>query len=204
MTYETREQYLNAFIEAAREQFNAVGAPLPLNVRVSVGFTSKGSRGKRIGECWSSDASADGHFEIFISPQIENVAHVCDVLTHELVHAALGIAEGHGKKFGRVARALGLEGPLTATQAGKGWYDWALPIIETLGDMPYAQIDGGTRTGRPKQKTSLLKVECPCCGFVARVTSKHITPHAHLNCPVPECVGVLMVEGGEQDEQDGE
>ena len=196
MTYETREDWLNAFIDRARPAFEAANAPLPMNVRVAVGFTSRGVKGNRIGECWSSDASEDGHFEIFIKPTLNDVARVCDVLTHELIHAAVGLDKGHNQHFKRVATSLGLGGKMTATVATAAWYAWALPIIEALGPMPYgALVTDGLSSARKKQSTSLLKVECPACGWLARVTAKHITPHAHLNCPAPGCIGELICEG---------
>ena len=192
--FTTREAWLEAFIDASRSRFDAANAPLPLNVRVAVGFTSKGTRGNRIGECWSDSASDDGHFEIFIKPTLTDAARICDVLTHELIHAAVGIAEGHGQAFRRVALSLGLGGSMTATVAQAGWYEWAMPIIESLGPLPYAALHGGFNTGRPKQSTSLLKVECPACGWLARVTAKHIDKYSHLNCPVPDCSGVLITD----------
>ena len=192
MTYTVREDWLNAFVTAARPVFDKAGFPLPEKVRVSVGFTSAGSRGKRIGECWTDDASADGHFEIFLKPTMQTDARIADVLTHELCHAACGIAAGHGKAFKACAKAVGLEGPAKSTTAGTGWYDWALPVLATLGPLPYAELKDGIHTGRPKQKTALLKVECPSCGWLARVTNKHIEAHSHLNCPVPGCEGELV------------
>jgi hypothetical protein len=42
-------------------------------------------------------------------------------------------------------------------------------------------------------------MECPACGFLARVTRKHIAPHPFLNCPVPDCAGELICEGVEAD-----
>lgn len=192
--YATREEYLNAFIEKARPQFERVNAPLPSNVRVAVGFTSRGIKGSRIGECWSDTASDDGHFEIFIKPTLTDVTRICDVLTHELIHAAVGLDKGHNAHFKRVSTSLGLMGKATATQAGADWYAWALPIIAELGDMPYAALTGDISSARKKQATALLKTECPVCGFLARVTRKHIAPHSHLNCPVPDCVGELVCE----------
>lgn len=192
--YATREEYLNAFIEKARPHFQRVNAPLPSNVRVAIGFTSRGVKGTRIGECWSSDASADGNFEIFIKPTMEGAARICDVLTHELIHAAVGLDAGHNPHFKRVATSLGLTGPATATVAGQEWYKWALPIITELGDMPYGALSGEHSSARKKQATALLKVECPVCGWLARVTKKHISPHGYLNCPVPECSGELHCE----------
>lgn len=192
--FETREEWLNAFIDASRERFAEAGAPLPLNVRVAVGFTSKGLRGRSIGECWSDVASDDGHYEIFIKPTLEGEARICDVLSHELVHAACGLDKGHGPYFKRVATSIGLVGKMTATVAGADWMKWALPIIEALGPMPYAALHGGQSSGAPKQKAYLLKMECPACGFTARVTAKHIDPHSHLNCPVPDCIGELLAD----------
>lgn len=193
--YATREDWLNAFIDVARPIFASANAPLPINLRVSVGFTSKGFRGNRIGECWSSDASEDGHYEIFLKPTIHDRTKVCEVLTHELIHAAVGIPAGHGTAFRRVATAVGLGGKMTSTIAMADWYKWALPLIDSLGPMPYAAIDGDAlSSGKPKQATALLKVECPVCGWLARVTNKHIAPHSALNCPVPDCVGVLICE----------
>jgi hypothetical protein len=196
--YETREEYLNGFIAKARPHFERVGAPLPTNIRVSVGFTSRGAgraKKERIAEIWSDTASGDGHFEIFVTPTLPDTARICDAVTHELIHAAVGLAANHGAHFKRVATSLGLTGPAAMTVAGEDWYAWALPIIAELGDMPYSALTAdGANSARKKQKTSLLKMECPACGFIARVTRKHIAPHTHLNCPVPECDGVLVQE----------
>jgi hypothetical protein len=201
MNYDTREQYLNAFIEGARPEFERVNAPLPSNIRVSVGFTSAGSRAKsgarRIAEVWSDTASGDGHFEIFIEPTINEVARICDALTHELAHCAVGLDAGHSAAFKRVVTALGLVGPARMTVAGEKWYAWANPLIESLGTMPYAALTGEQSSARAKQKTHTLKTECPACGWLARVTRKHIEPHPFLNCPVPDCPGELICEAVE-------
>lgn len=194
--YTTREDWLNAFIDKARPVFEAANAPLPVNVRVAVGFTSRGVKGARIGECWSDSASEDGHFEIFIKPTLDGAARICDVLSHELVHAAVGIQAGHGPAFKRVALAIGLQGKMTATTASADWYKWALPIIDALGPLPYGALSTeGFSTSRKNQRTALLKAECPACGWLARVTAKHVDAHSHLNCPVPDCMGQLLVEG---------
>lgn len=196
--YTTREDWLNAFIHEARPIFASANAPLPINVRVSVGFTSKGFKGSRIGECWSSDSSEDGHFEIFIKPTLDGAAKICEVLTHELIHAAVGLAAGHGSPFKRVALTLGLAGKMTATHAVAEWYAWALPIIDRLGPLPYGALnESGLTSSRKKQTAYLLKVQCPACEWTARVTAKHLDGHAHLNCPVPDCTGMLFAEGGE-------
>lgn len=192
--YATREEWLNAFVQAAKPQFIAVGAPLPEKVRVSVGFTSGGKRGKSIGECWSEMCSEDGHFEIFLKPTTQTDSRLADILTHELIHAAVGLAAGHGKDFKRVAVALGLGGKMTSTVALEGWYAWALPILSRLGPMPYAAMTLGQSSAKPKQKTNLLKCECDACGFTARITAKWAyTDAGTMRCPDPDCDGTLNV-----------
>lgn len=200
--YTTREAWLNEFVNRARPVFEAANFPLPEKVRVSVGFTSGGNRGRAIGECWNDTASADGHFEIFLRPTMQTDARICDVLTHELCHAAAGLDAKHGKQFKAACNAVGIvaaEKSMTNTVASPQWYTWALPILDALGPLPYAEIQDGANTARPKQRTNLLKVECTSCGWLARVTTKHIAPHDHLNCPVPDCVGVLLTDGPEED-----
>jgi hypothetical protein len=192
-TFATREAWLNKFKDAARPCFEDAGFPLPENVRVSIGFPSGGTRGRAIGECWSAVASKDGHFEIFLRPSIETDARIADVLTHELVHAAVGLEAKHGKPFKRCATALGLEGKMTATVAGDGWRKWALPILEELGPMPGAPLTEMKKLGK-KQTTRMLKCECSDCGFVFRTTRSHIGSHPEgLRCPAPECGGEVVV-----------
>lgn len=203
MTYATREEYLEAFIDAARPHFDAANASLPANVRVAVGFTSGGTRGTRIGECWSSDASEDGYFEIFIKPTLADPTRVCDVLTQQLIHAAIGLNKGRGPEYKRVATSLGYTGKMTAPSATNSWYSWALPVISKLGDMPYGALSNdGISSARAKQTAAMLKLECPVCHWLARATRKHISPHAYLSCPAPTCDGELVCEELEQDDAD--
>ena len=96
MTHQTRESWLNAVALGMAPLFEALDAPLPDRVRVAIGFTSRGAKGKAIGECWDNRLSADGHFEIFIRPDLAHApdampAQIAAILAHELVHAAVGI-----------------------------------------------------------------------------------------------------------------
>lgn len=187
----TREAWLMEFIANARPHFDRVGFPLGENVRVSIGFTSKGSRGKRIGECWSSLASRDGTFEILIVPTLEEPSRIADILTHELVHAAVGIEEGHGKVFKACATALGLTGKMTATVAGEEWHRWADPIVAALGPLPHAALDG-ISSSEKKQTTRLLKCECQACGAIVRAA--HKVAVFIDQCPISECGGEMTCD----------
>lgn len=192
--YDTREAWLTTFAAMAAEEFVKADAPLDLDrIRIGVGYPSTGKRSKRIGECWYSTTAADGAHEIFLHPTLQaDVARICDVLTHELIHAALPDGEGHGKNFRRVAKALGLEGKMTATVAGDRWREWALPIIEALGEFPGAAFNDGASVGGPKKQTTrYLKTTCTHCDFTARITRKHLNAADILQCPVPTCEGHL-------------
>jgi hypothetical protein len=191
--FDTREEWLVAFMEAAKPVFLEAGHPIPLNTRVSVGFTSNGYKSNAVGECWMSEASSDGHFEIFINPTTQTDARIADIFTHELCHAALATTK-HDKQFGNLARALGLDGKLTATVAGSEWYRWAAPILDSIGAMPYGEIKANMQPPKPKKATFTLKTYCPQCGWLARVTKRHIESHSYLNCPVPDCDGQLVTE----------
>lgn len=111
MTHDNRESWLNAVAAGMAPLFEALDAPLPARVRVAIGFTSAGAKGKAIGECWDNRLSADGHFEIFIRPDLAHAPHamptqIAAILAHELVHAAVGIPAGHGKAFNGSRLAL--------------------------------------------------------------------------------------------------
>lgn len=189
MKITSREDWLNAFIKLARPQFAAAGSPIPEKVRASVGLTSKGLRSNRIGECWSKACSKDAAFEIFVAPHLQsNGSRVADILTHELVHAAVGLAAGHGPLFAKCAKALGLTGKMTATVAGPGWHAWADPLIKKLGPLPGADLNGGTSSAPKKQTTRMIKLSCDCCSWSCRTTRQHIVEE--LGCPT-DCGGML-------------
>jgi hypothetical protein len=191
-THPTREAWLNAFTDAARPIFADRGHAIPERVRVSIGFTSGGRRSRAIGECWNACVSSDDHFEIFLRPSLETDSRIADVLTHELIHAAVGLEAKHGKLFKRCMAAVGLTGKATATVAGPDWHSWADPILAALGPMPRGTLSDGANSGKPKQSTRMLKLECPDCGFSCRTTAKHIDANPEgLRCPSLDCDGML-------------
>lgn len=190
-TFTTREQWLQAFTTEARKVFLDAGYVVP-DVRVSVGFTSKGAKGNRIGECWVPEASEDETPEIFITPAIGDASRIADIHTHELIHAT-GI-RGHKADFVRCMKAVGLEGKPTATTAGDAWRAWANPIIEKLGPLPHAALSGANGgSTEKKQSTRMIKCECSSCGFVFRTSSKWLETGADLGCPDRDCEGDLEI-----------
>ena len=173
MTINNREDWLSAAVSELRPFFDAVGAPLPANVRVTCGFPSNAKRSGAIGECWADTASADKTFEVLISPVLDDPLRVFDVLVHELCHSTAG-AMNHGVNFQKVAALM----HLVPSAGPKGWKATGpatsfIPtfgaIVDSLGAYPHAAL---TMSNRKVQTTRMLKAVCPSCGYTVRLTSK--------------------------------
>jgi len=183
----TREEWLMAATELVAPLFDGVAERNP--VRVSVGFPAgRGSLRTTIGQCHYM--SEDGIPQLFIHPKLTDPIKVLDVLVHELCHAYLPVGSGHGKEFGKVARAVGLEGKLTATDAGEDLRTDLEQIVEVLGEYPHAGLDAASIK---KQGTRMIKCECQDCGFVYRTTAKWLDAASGLRCPDVECYGMVTV-----------
>lgn len=221
MSIELREAWLNAMADRMAPRFEALGFPLP-PFRVSIGFTSGGQRSKANAEVWSDAACEDGRFHIFICPDYDEPVMVASLLAHELAHAAVGLDQGHGGNFARVALTIGLKRPLTATTPGPKFEEWVAPFVEELGTFPHKRLEfsRGMRMQRrkraaagmaeteieevesepvtsapPKQGTRLLKAWCEECGYTVRVTKKWLevgAPH----CPKHGAMTPEVYPGG--------
>lgn len=199
--YETREEWLFAAGEGMRDMFAEAGYELPEKIRYAVAFSSKGAKGKHIGEHWRPEASEDGFHNIIIRADIANVPDVLAIIAHELVHAVMPMGEGHGKRFSACARAIGLEGKMTATNAGPILTERLAGLADALGEFPHGKLDFAV-TEIKKQNTRMLKAECTCCGYTIRLTKKWAEVGLP-DCPVDRiplhCAGI-----GEDDDGEGE
>jgi hypothetical protein len=181
---DSREDWLNAAINALRPLAKARGYTLPDKVRVSCGFPK--GKSKAIGQCWSQLASKDGTFETFISPVIEETTRVLDILVHELGHAAVGLEAKHGPKFARFCKAFHLVGPWKATTAGPEFNDKVFaPVMHALGGMkyPHAAMLDCLSTAPKKQTTRNLKCVCKDCSYTCRATAKWLDTVGPPLCP---------------------
>jgi hypothetical protein len=163
-----REEWLRDLVDALRDRYDG---ELPETVHVSVGFTSKGMRSTRVGECWHGIASSDGAPHVFIHPLISDGVDVAAILVHELVHACRPTAK-HGPAFKQMAIRLGLTGKMTATVPSDELRASLAEVIEDIGPYPHPQLSGGGSSNGPKQTTRMLKLECPECGYLVRTSSK--------------------------------
>lgn len=184
----TREQWLNAAVESFRPYFLGHGLTVP-PLRISCGFPSKGATSptkRRIGECWDGLTAADGKPQLFISPFLDEVATEGGVLAtvvHEIIHATIGCEAGHGPKFVKTMKRVGLAGKATATVAGPD----LLPLIERVGGElgAYPHVKLSLKLERKKQTTRMRKCECLACGYTVRLTQKWID----IGFPICPAVG---------------
>jgi hypothetical protein len=178
-----RQQWLEAVVEALRRRFADVGYTIPEKVRTTIGWPKRKASCGAIGECWSTEASSDQHAECFISPQLTEGARIIDVLAHELVHATVGTAAGHGKPFKQCALKIGLQGPMRSTTAGPDFRVWVETLIGCIGPYP-----AGFLTDTPKQGTRMLKCQCRACGYVCRVARCWLDVAGPPICPADRIV----------------
>lgn len=182
--FNTSRPLREAPVEALRPLVDAAGGTLPPVVRVSCGFPSRAALSaarRRIGECWAKSASPAGEPEVFISPVLADPIEVLGVVAHELVHAGLPPWTGHRGRFPKVARALGLEAPMTATTVGPELRAKLAAILERIGAYPHKGLVAGS--GRKTDRCRLVKASCPECGYVIRTTRKWIDDVGLPTCP---------------------
>jgi hypothetical protein len=188
MSIAQREQWLTTVAGLLLPDFQRVaGITEYPRFRVSCGFPSTGKRGRRIGECWAPDASADATHEIFIHPNQDDPLEVSAILAHELAHVVAGIPAKHGPEFKRLVKPLGLEGRACATVPGEPFKQLITPILEKAGAYPHGALTtGGISTRGPKQTSRMIKVECLSCGYTARASRKWLEIGAPF-CPNVDC-----------------
>lgn len=185
-----RESWLHALTDLLRPRFADLGFPIPSNLRISIGFTSRGRRGKAVAEVWHETASRDGHYEIFIGPGAESPLDVAKSLCHELAHAAAGLDCGHKGDFVVIMRAFGFQAPFKSSRAKPAPAFEALftELFLILGPFPHGTLNADAATSGPrKQGTRLVKCACAAngCGYTVRTTAKWLEVGAPI-CPVPD------------------
>jgi hypothetical protein len=195
-TITTREGWLN---EAAELILLFILAPATAidtacKVKVSVGFTGvKGaSNTKALGSCFRKSCSTEGFNEIYISPICDDSLEILGTLAHELIHAIDDCQSGHKGFFAKVARKIGLIGPLTATSAGPALAAKLESFIGLLGPIPHARLD--LRDVKKQKNRNIL---CSCsCGFKFRTAQAQIdlvlAKHEEIICP--SCLNPMTVE----------
>jgi len=180
----TREEWLQQGADLLRSNtFKATGYDCP-QIQVSVGFPGRSA--KAIGQCWTNSVADDNLHHIFISPIIADASRALDILAHEMVHATVGVKEGHNKVFRKCAVGIGLTGKMTATVAGeeltKQLDTW---VKDILGPYPHGKLNPSDNP-KKKQGTRMVKIECAsaCTELKVRLSRKWIDECLTPLCPV--------------------
>lgn len=182
-----REAWLQAAVEKLKPLFQGHGLTVP-DLQVSVGWPSRNALGRAkraIGQCWGGEVTADKKPQLFISPLLDAVADADGVLAtliHEMVHAAVGVEEKHGRKFKKYAYAVGLAGKPTSTHAGEDLIVRMQQISAELGPFPHSKIVP-TEDKLKKQTTRMLKCVCDDCGYTVRLARKWMEEVGLPICP---------------------
>jgi hypothetical protein len=152
--FNTREEWLEAavgqLVGILPEKFQEL-PPL----KVSVGFP--GGR-TTIGIHFDKHHSFDKEtHHIFIHPKLDGKVDALSTLLHEVIHAAAK-QHGHGKKFARIAAAVGFLPPWTKTPESEGLRAHLEELGEKLGPYPHIGMD---LLKKKKQPTRMKLYECP-------------------------------------------
>lgn len=176
---ETREAWLDRAVAAMTPWIDELEEPGQMPpVHVSVGFPGgRANRKRTIGQCWASDASADGVGQIFISPVrgTPDTVNVLGTLLHEMVHAADDCKSGHRGSFARRAKALGFVAPLTISDNRSDELNERLhDLAAELTLFPHAALGPSTRGSeeKKKQESRMIKLTCPSDGYIVRTSRK--------------------------------
>ena len=187
----TREEWLTEAADRLNDWIEAETDLTPSSrILVSTGWPRRDRGGKVIGQCFPKKVSQGVH-HIFISPTQSGAVGVLAVLLHELVHAADDCEHRHAGPFVKAIRALGLEGKPTATVPGKDLKKRLADLGKELGPYPHTVLTPGDYGPAKPQTTRMLKVECPACGCVARLTRKWLD---EVGAPTCGCGAAQMEE----------
>lgn len=166
--------------------------------RVTCGWPSAkglGAKARTIGQCWARECSAGGIAEIFISPLVQDPVEAGGVLAHEMAHVAAGHKAGHGPKYVRVCRHVGLtNGKPTAVMPGPLLNDYIRDQVLKLGPYPHRAIVPVLK--ERKVKAGPVKLQCGNCGCQCTMTPKW---HESSGSPTCGCGHPMKVKADEEE-----
>lgn len=163
----TREEWLNeAAVHLNKIIAEKAGLKPAKTVLVSCGWPRKERGGQVLGTCTPAKAG-NGANHIFVTPRIKGSVEVLSVLLHELIHAADDCANQHKGAFRKAHKAVGFIDKPTTSVPGKELTATLRALAKELGAYPHRALNP---VDLKKQSTRMLKVECPECGCLVRMT----------------------------------
>ena len=195
-THKFREEWRGAAVTKLRPSFEDVALPLPPKIRVSVGLPAGGVASTARGQTWDASASSGGYYEIFIRPELADVATVLTQLVAQLISTAVPpTAIGFSSDYKAAMTLVGLAGKPGAPYASGPLQTRLNGFAEALGPYPHDAIDTKSHAkpkvlnAKKKEKTRLLSAKCSVCGYkvwLARST-------ADIGLPACPADGIVLV-----------
>jgi hypothetical protein len=161
-THTTREGWLlDAVALIDKAFFDDAGYTMPKKLAVSCGIPY--GKASAIGQCWDPKVAADGTTHMFICPSMDEPVRVLDILLHEMIHAAVGIEEGHKGAFRKLVKEFGLMGKVTATYAepGSECHRRLARIATELGPYPHKAMVKRTNKKEGKGGSGWIRLVSP-------------------------------------------
>ena len=186
-----REEWLNAAVDELRPFFSSRGYTLPAEIRVACAYPTNAKRSgfKVLGECIPNTNSADGHWEIYISPVLDKPNLVARTLISQLCRTAKGAYAITNQAYAKVAEAMHIlpsgttSSPFKEVTHGNEFITAYQDIIDSLGVYPHGKVDISIHKS---QGTRMLLAKCPTCQCSIRMTAKWVY-NAHGDVELPTC-----------------
>jgi len=125
----------------------------------------------------------------------EESNRVADILLHEMIHCVFPF-DGHRGGFYHLAKAVGLNGPMTSTTASEALKQRInKEVVSVLGRYPHKKVKLTPRGQRGKG-SRLILCQCPECGCKLRLSrmwiDKAIERYGFVTCPIG-CLGEMDI-----------
>ena len=169
----TREGWLTQMADGIYQEILKPHNVILPKYQVSCSFPPKYGLGKRyrvFAQYWPGIFSINNIAQIFISPMVFESIQVGIILCHELIHAAVGVREGHKGKFKTLAKSIDLHVDRLYNTASPILITKLQRIIKRLGKYPHSMMF--TIELNNIKRNGMLKVWCPSCGYIVRTSSK--------------------------------
>jgi hypothetical protein len=198
---ETAEEYLRIIVqEGFAPAFAEQGYKLPAKIDIDFGFTSHGSRKGPVGEYYEGAATTNGVPKMNLRCDTADIKKILKAVGHQCLHAAVGAADGHGKKFHDAGLRMQYVGEsMKEVVPGPHLMNRVHDLAESLGPFPRGALKFETHdhagVEKPpklsadspeRQKNRHLKCECliDACGYIANVSAKNLREKGAPLCPV--------------------
>lgn len=181
-TKHNRESWLTEVAARAEPVFRGLKLPA---YRLTCGWPHKeglaGPGRRRLGECHASVTSTAGLHEIFVSPLLDAPLEVAGVICHEMSHVAAGIDAGHGRRFVKVCKHVGLtRGKPTSAMPGERLAEFLTGVIAKVGPYPHRRMNPVARVKQAGKKD--ITLACPNCGCKVRMTIRWLAEAGSPKC----------------------